>query len=284
MEKLKAALDKARLQREATAGPAPNAGRASSGVQRVQGPDGRALNRPETDLAWASLPPFSPDMRKIGRRRVVSMTAGAEAISYDILRTKVLQLTSAHGWQRIAITSPLAGSGKTTTSINLATSLARQGDMRVILMDLDMRRPGLATLLGAPSGANVSDVLQGNVTFGEQACRLGDGLAVSMNHTAKQAAADLLLRRRTAEVIDEIERDFKPDFMLFDMPPLLVGDDASAFLSNVDCAILVAEAGATTTAQVDTCEKELAEQTNVLGVVLNKCRFGLEGKAGYYYY
>jgi Mrp family chromosome partitioning ATPase len=283
MEKLKAALDKARLQREANAAAAPQDALASAGRPGAAQTTRSSVAASDVEVAWKSLASFSPDLRKVGRRRVVSLTAGAEAISFDILRTKVLQLTSAHGWQRIAITSPLAGSGKTTTAINLATSLARQGDMRVILMDLDMRRPGLATLLGAPPGPNVSEVLEGKVSFSDQAYRLGDGLAVSINHISKQAAADLLLRRRTAEVIDEIERAFQPDFMLFDMPPMLVGDDASAFLSNVDCAILVAEAGATTTAQVDTCEKELAEQTNVLGTVLNKCRFGLDGKAGYYY-
>ena len=283
MEKLKAALDKARLQREANAASSPeNRFAPTAGSVAVR--DAQMTAAPtDKEAAWATLSPFSPDLRKVGRRRVVSLSAGAEAISYDILRTKVLQLTSAHGWQRIAITSPLAGSGKTTTAINLATSLARQGDRRVILVDLDMRRPGLATLLGAPAGANVSDVLEGKVPFSEQAFRIGDGLAVSINFTTKQAAADLLLRRRSAETIDEIERAFQPDFMIFDMPPMLVGDDASAFLGNVDCAILVAEAGSTTTTQVDTCEKELAEQTNVLGVVLNKCRFGLEGKAGYYY-
>ena len=283
MEKLKAALDKARLQREANAASPPEDTTVSTGRAGAVRGAKTTVAPSEKESAWASLKPFSPDLRKVGRRRVVSLSAGAEAISYDILRTKVLQLTSAHGWQRIAITSPLAGSGKTTTAINLATSLARQGDRRVILIDLDMRRPGLATLLGAPAGPNVSDVLEGKVPFSEQALRIGDGLAVSINFTTKQAAADLLLRRRTAETIDEIERAFQPDFMIFDMPPMLVGDDASAFLGNVDCAILVAEAGSTTTAQVDTCEKELAEQTNVLGVVLNKCRFGLEGKAGYYY-
>jgi Mrp family chromosome partitioning ATPase len=61
--------------------------------------------------------------------------------------------------------------------------------------------------------------------------------------------------------------------MLFDMPPLLVSDDNFAFLKNVDCALLLVEAGQTTTKQVDMTERQLAELTNVMGVILNKCQF-----------
>ena len=61
--------------------------------------------------------------------------------------------------------------------------------------------------------------------------------------------------------------------MIFDMPPLLVGDDALAFIGHVDCVLLVAAAETTTIKEIDTCERELAAHTNVLGVVLNKCRY-----------
>jgi len=61
--------------------------------------------------------------------------------------------------------------------------------------------------------------------------------------------------------------------VLFDMPPLLAGDDALAFIGHVDCVLLVAAAETSTIEEVDTCERELAAHTNVLGVVLNKCRY-----------
>ena len=74
-------------------------------------------------------------------------------------------------------------------------------------------------------------------------------------------------------MVDEIEAQFRPDIMIFDTPPLFAGDDTMAFLDQVDCALLIAEAEKSTIEDIDKCEQELAARTNVLGVVLNKCRY-----------
>jgi Mrp family chromosome partitioning ATPase len=57
------------------------------------------------------------------------------------------------------------------------------------------------------------------------------------------------------------------------MPPMLGSDDMQAFAGKVDCVLLVAAAESTTIDEIDRCERDLASQTNVLGVVLNKCRY-----------
>jgi MinD-like ATPase involved in chromosome partitioning or flagellar assembly len=74
------------------------------------------------------------------------------------------------------------------------------------------------------------------------------------------------------KAIRDLKQRFNPDVLICDLPPMLASDDVAAFLPNVDCVILVVEAEADTLGQVDACERELAAQTNVLGVVLNKCR------------
>ena len=71
--------------------------------------------------------------------------------------------------------------------------------------------------------------------------------------------------------------------MLFDLPPMLVSDDTMAFVGHVDAVLLIAAAEATTIKEVDSCERELASQTNVMGVVLNKCRY-MGPEYGYSYY
>jgi Mrp family chromosome partitioning ATPase len=63
---------------------------------------------------------------------------------------------------------------------------------------------------------------------------------------------------------------------------MLATDDNVGFLPNVDCGLLVSAADSTSVAQLDICEKELSELTNVLGVVLNKCRF-TDDEQGYDY-
>lgn len=277
MERLKAALDKARTTRE------------GGGAGQARGlPSGSAsLRRKRTEAvnaAWVALEGIEVDAGHAIKNRLVALSGGTEAAAFDILRTKVLQLTSANGWRRIALTSPLPGSGKTTTTLNLAVSLSRQGELRIVVIDLDLRRPALSRALGLRGKGNVADILEARSRFADHARRLGDNLALAMNFSTAHAASDLLLRRASAAVIDEIEAEYQPDLMLFDMPPLLVNDDASAFLGRVDCGLIVAEADNSTISQVDLCEKEVAEQTSVLGVVLNKCRFPSDGYAYYYEY
>lgn len=271
MEKLQAALDLARQQRgddrKTQAQPLRRAATAGAEIQE----------------AWRQIPRLEIDPKRLLKKRLVSLEGGSVATPFDVLRTKILQLAGANGWRRIAVTSPAPSSGKTTTSANLAIALSRQVDLRVVLMDLDLRRPALAKLIGHREQYSVSDFLEERVSFAEQARRIGDNLALAMNYSPSSDPSDLFLRQRTSELIDEIDRSHAPDVMLFDMPPMMVNDDTSAFLKNVDCALIIAEAGVSTISQVDLCERELAAQTNVLGVVLNKCKFQSDGYGFYYY-
>ena len=81
----------------------------------------------------------------------------------------------------------------------------------------------------------------------------------------------------TRDTLARIQGDYAPDIMIFDLPSILIGDDARAFLQHVDCALIVARAEQTRYGDFDSCEREVGEYTNVLGVVLNGYRHG-EGK------
>ena len=74
---------------------------------------------------------------------------------------------------------------------------------------------------------------------------------------------------------------FAPDIVIYDLPPLLVGDDALAFMRNLDAALLVIAAGETRPYEVEECEAMLSEETNFLGVLLNKVERG--AGSDYYY-
>lgn len=74
---------------------------------------------------------------------------------------------------------------------------------------------------------------------------------------------------------------FQPDVIIYDLPPMMMSDDAMAFLPHMDCMLLVAGAEKTSLDEVDTCERELSENTNLLGVVLNQCRYTSDSY-GYY--
>ena len=96
-----------------------------------------------------------------------------------------------------------------------------------------------------------------------------------------RSSSELLLSPATAQGVAALKAAFQPDVILYDLPPMLMSDDVMAFVPHLDCVLLVAAAEQTRLDEVDKCEQDLAEQTNVLGVVLNKCRYMGEDY-GYY--
>ena len=177
------------------------------------------------------------------------------------------------GWTSLGITSPTSGCGKTTMALNLAFSLAHQPDVRTVLVELDLRRPSMAKLVGLRAPQSMASVLQGTRTVAESFVRYGDNLALGTNAQSVRNSAELLMHARTAEGVAAIRRAFLPDIVIYDLPPMLQSDDVMAFLPQLDCVLLVAGAEKSRLDEVDKCEKDFADQTNVLGVVLNLCRY-----------
>ncbi len=256
--------------------------RISEAIGRARAERERMLGRGRVVevLGWADLAPFEPRPETLARNRIVTLAGGREATAFDMLRTKLVQVMSANNWTRVAITSPSEGAGKSTLALNLALSLARRPERRTLLCGLDLRRPRLPALLGLPAGAAFSEVLEGRLAFADCALRIGQNLAIAANSAPSPSPAELLNAPLTGQIIDAIERDFRPDTMIFDTAPLLSSDDTMAILGHVDCVLLVAEAERSTLQEIDQCERELASQTNVLGVVLNKCRLSDQASYG----
>ncbi|QCO58109.1 CpsD/CapB family tyrosine-protein kinase (plasmid) [Pseudorhodobacter turbinis] len=276
MEKIQSALAKARAERETTARGATPAPMPSE--VPVSNCDADSV-----DAAWKALPEMSISADLMTRNRIVAFEGGRDAMVIDMLRTRTLQQMRDNGWRRLAITSPTAACGKSTIALNLALSLQRQSQMRTVLMELDLRRPSMARLTGIKENISFGHVLEGTRDFRDNALRYGNNLAISSNPKPWRDSAELLSGSNVQAALTAIETEFAPDVMLFDMPPMLEIDDMMAFARNVDCVLLVAGAEASTIKEIDMCETELATQTNVMGVILNKCRYmGAEYGYGYY--
>jgi Mrp family chromosome partitioning ATPase len=265
MERIQAAIQKAKEQRGGVIAPAPGVGGGMT----------RGAPRPaQVGPAWAELAGFEPDPRLLARNHVVTLEDVDPAHShFDILRTKVLRAMQRNGWTSLGITSPTSGCGKTTMAVNLAFSLAHQPDVRTVLVELDLRRPSMARLIGLRAPQSMASVLQGTRSVTESFVRFGDNLALGTNAQSVRDSAELLMNARTAEGVAAIKRAFLPDVLIYDLPPMLQSDDVMAFLPHLDCVLLVAGAEKSRLDEVDKCEKDLADQTNVLGVVLNLCRY-----------
>lgn len=234
--------------------------------------------------SWDAIPSFEPAEAKLRNSRIVSAVDGGKgSTDFDVLRTRILQQARANNWRRIAVTSPTPGCGKSTMVLNLGFSLARQHDQRTILADVDMRRPSLAKKLGITDKLRFSRVLAGQEPFEDHARRLDTNLLISTNSQPTRGAAELLQSDVAARALDDISERYDPTIMLFDTPPLLAGDDTMAFLSKVDAVILLAAAEHSSIKQIDACERDIASQTNVMGIVLNKCRY-MDRDSSYGYY
>lgn len=272
MERIQAAISKARAERE--------------GRQDLPSGQPAAASAPivsSVQEAWDALPQITLSRQLLEKNRIVASEGGREATAFDLIRTRALKQMRENGWRRLAITSPSASCGKSTMCLNLALSLTRQSEVSVILVEMDMRRPSLAKTLNLNHRHSVASVLTGKERAVDNAVRFGDSLALMTMNEQVRNPSDILNGASVETALAAIDETFAPTITLFDMPPLLVNDDAMAFLRHVDAALLVAAAGSTTITEIDTCERELASHTNVMGVVLNKCRYtGRDYGAEYY--
>lgn len=204
--------------------------------------------------------------------RVADGSAATVTRSFDHLRTTLLKTLKANGWSRVAIAAPTQGCGTTFSAIHLALSLARVPGSRTALLDLNLRRPGLARALDLQGAGDMAGFLRGQVRPAEHMLRIGDRLALGLTQMTETDPADLLQSESCASAIGDLMDRLVPDVLLCDMPPLLDHDDLAAFLPQVDGVLLVADGTQTLPDHIAACERGLKGQTKVLGVVLNQAR------------
>ncbi|MCL4189362.1 MAG: exopolysaccharide biosynthesis protein [Rhodobacteraceae bacterium] len=253
----------------------------SAGSNVARFPLSGPLLPPRGDVAeaWAALPEVSPDPAALARARIVARDPDHPATAaFDLLRTRLMQAMEDHGWRRVAITSPTRGCGKTVVAANLALSLARRPSARCILVDLDLRRPGLAAALGVAAPASLPALLRARRAMAGHLLRVGPNLALGLNDEAAADAAELLQEPSTADILGAMTETLEPDAVVYDLPPALGRDDVTAFLPLVDGVLLVADATRTLPRDVTACEQAFEGRTQLFGVILNRADPGTLGR------
>ncbi|MEM9144756.1 MAG: CpsD/CapB family tyrosine-protein kinase [Pseudomonadota bacterium] len=273
VERLKIAIAKARERRATGTGPARPEPRHEPG---------RSADDTALDRLWLSLPELSLDTEALERERIVTKQKSDSAhIAFDMLRTRLSKLALEQGWRRIGITSPTKGCGKTVISANLAFSFARHPETRTMLLDMDLRSPRLSRCLGRSERRAISWMLNGSTPAEEYLQRVGPRFALALNSQRVRDASEVIQNQSTAVTLADTLDRFRPDISIYDLPPMLVGDDAIAFCRNLDAVLLVIAAGESKPYEVEECEALLSDETNFLGVLLNKVERG--AGSDYYY-
>lgn len=192
------------------------------------------------------------------------------AAAFDHLRSRLLHGLVQKGWRRVAISSPTHGCGKSFVATNLALSLARRPESRTVLLDLDLRRPRLASLLGLSDAPPLADYLSGEQPLEAIFRRFGRTLALGVNGAAVPMAAEVLHSPEAAEALQSVSEMLDPEVVLIDLPPVLAGDDVLAIAGQVDAVLLVTDGTRTSPEEIRATERVLEGRLPLLGVVLNR--------------
>jgi capsular exopolysaccharide synthesis family protein len=220
-------------------------------VHKSNGPEGE----PATEVALAShMQPKSPVSE-----------------AFRAMRTSLLLSQADHPPQVILVTSALPREGKTTAAVNLAVTLAQLGD-RTLLVDADLRKPGVRRALGLPPGSEMglSSYLAGVASLNDASLThpVIDNLVAMPTGPVPPNPADLLSSHRMHDAILQLRERYK--FIVIDSPPIMAATDAVILSALTDGVILVVRSGETPKEAFTRCRELLAAvNSRVLGVVLN---------------
>ncbi|MGH7655759.1 MAG: polysaccharide biosynthesis tyrosine autokinase [Gemmatimonadaceae bacterium] len=229
-------------------------------------------------------PPGSDGKPATGREY---QTPAAEA--YRTLRTNLNYLTPPNPPHVIVITSALPGDGKTTTAVNLAVTLAHQGQ-RVILIDAETRRGTVHDLFGIPPAPGFFDLMYGQASPGECIRRVemeGGGTldVLPLGSAPSVNPADLLVAGRLQPLFERLRPQY--DYVIIDTPPLNLFTDGALIGAHADALLLVARADKTDRDELRYAVQQLRNvQVTLAGTILNDVEFrrGSRYRMGYGYY
>jgi capsular exopolysaccharide synthesis family protein len=217
----------------------------------------------------------------------MSVFAGADqgkigAERFRTLRSRLYQIASTKILRRVLVTSSVAAEGKTFVAANLAQSIVRQPDRRVLLIDADLRASRLHLALGAPGTPGLTEYLLGEA---EELAVIQKGMDANLcfipGGRDVSNPSELLLSDRMKKLLDLVTPAF--DWIILDSPPALPVHDASMLADLCDGVLFVVKAGET---DYELAEKASAEflEKNMLGVVLNRVEKSDSYGGNYYGY
>jgi succinoglycan biosynthesis transport protein ExoP len=267
--------------------------------------DRRVRNEHEIDDALgipllARIPQPPRSLQKTNDLVMLREPVGAQAETFRKLRTSIEFVNPDGAARKIMVTSAMEQEGKSTTIANLGVALAR-GNRRVVLVDLDLRRPYLSRLFHVGGRPGITDVALNRVQLAQALRPIGlatglEGPSPNGNHatsngraadgvlhllpagTIPPSAGETLRDERLLAVLDELASTF--DIVLIDAPPLLAFGDTMTLSSHVDAIFGITRLGRVQRPILHEFARQLHTcQARLLGYVLT----GVEHSESYRY-
>jgi len=203
---------------------------------------------------------------------LVSLVApsGLEAEQYRALRHVVEQRHKNQNLSVIAVSSPGVGDGKTTTSINLAGALAQGAENSVLLVEADLRRPSIGSMLGFNGSRTlglVDAILDPSLTLESIVqARPPFNLSVVLAGQVPASPYEVLKSPRLGALLDEARAQY--DFIVMDTPPLALVQDCRVVARWVDGVVVVVAAHQTPRTLLENA-LDVVDPTKLVGIVFN---------------
>ncbi|MBN2190906.1 MAG: CpsD/CapB family tyrosine-protein kinase [Candidatus Aureabacteria bacterium] len=189
---------------------------------------------------------------------------------YRALLTQILSIQEESGkvLKTIALTSSREGEGKSITALNMSIILAKNYKKKTLIMDCNIRNPGINTLLGINIKKGLSDILREDIPFSVEILETGiDKLSMIPAGEIYSNPAQVFASERMKSLLEEIKKQF--DIIILDTPAVIPYADPRILAPLVDGVLLVIQSGRVRREVVQRTESILQEVgANILGCLL----------------
>ena len=247
---------------------------APAGMRDATAADGKWLSVPDKRVLH---PHPTPEQRLVAMAEPDS--PGAEM--FRVLSTRLAHMQRKRRLQKLLITSSEGDEGKSVVAVNLALSLARRPNERILLVEADLRRPTASSLLTTSPLLGITEWSEGKLILDDALYRVSDLPLwfLSAGHGIEEPMS-LLESSRFSEMLETVSSSF--DWVLLDATPMLPMADSISLSRLSDGVLVVVREGYTRRRVLN---KALAsiEQNKLLGTILNEASM-LETGSYYRYY
>ena len=207
----------------------------------------------------------SPEARIVG----LSASDGLGGEKFRFLAVRLRQMSQVRPLKTVLITSTIPEEGKSLISANLAVAFAHRHVQKILLLEGDLRRPGLAQLFGLGPLPGLCECLQGNGSLTKNVYHMQNaGFWFLPAGSTPDNPLELMESEQLGRLLHQLAALF--DWIVIDSPPVLPLGDTTVWARSSDGVLLVVREGKSQTNQIKSGLQAL-QPKNLLGVILNSC-------------
>jgi len=216
---------------------------------------------------WGTIEPFCVDASAESRLVTLGEAKEIGSEKFRVLRARLGNLKTKGNIRTVVITSAVPGDGKSLVALNLAISLAKHTEERILIIEGDLHKSVFAGRIGLRGSRGLSEWFSSESPIEKHMYHMRDSMLwVLPAGVPRQHPLGMLQSARFIELMDRLKTNF--DWILIDAPPLQPSADVNYLSQQSDGILLVVREG-NTPAKLLKKGLETLDSARVLGVVFN---------------